>query len=240
MGPVEYLTQLQANGNRLADVAQGHLDEQVPSCPDWKVADLLQHTGGVHRFFAGMVRTRAAEPTFPLLEVPSGEAIVDWYREGLAEITSVLKAVDPMTPIWTWTRSPDTASWVQRRMAQETAVHRWDSEAASEQTTPIDAALAIDGLNEFFDVFVPNFDSTPDFGSGTIHLHATDGEGEWLLTLDGAELAVERGHAKGDVAVRGTASDLLLVVWRRLQPADVEVIGDGAVLDRFLDASAIS
>ena len=48
-------------------------------------------------------------------------------------------------------------------------------------------------------------------GNGeTLHFHRTDGDGEWLvrLTPDGPE--VERAHAKGDVAVRGSASDLLL------------------------------
>ncbi|HEY5164497.1 MAG TPA: hypothetical protein VIJ44_00965 [Acidimicrobiia bacterium] len=42
-------------------------------------------------------------------------------------------------------------------------------------------------------------------------------------------------HAKGDVAIRGPASDLLLVMMRRRSPDDVEVLGDRAVLDGFLD-----
>jgi MDMPI C-terminal domain len=34
--------------------------------------------------------------------------------------------------------------------------------------------------------------------------------------------------------VQGTASDLLLLLWRRRSPADVTVFGDVSVLDRFL------
>jgi hypothetical protein len=47
---------------------------------------------------------------------------------------------------------------------------------------------------------------------------------------------VEPGHGKGDVAVRGPASDLLLVLMRRVPPGDppVEVLGDAAVLDELL------
>jgi hypothetical protein len=124
-------------------------------------------------------------------------------------------------------------------MAQETAVHRWDGEVASGQTTPVDRGLAIDGIDEFVDVFLPEVNPSRDLGHGSIHLHSTDGEGEWLITVDGSEVQVSRGHAKGDVAVRGSASDLLLVLWRRLPPADVEVLGDGSVLDRFLAGTAI-
>ena len=68
-----------------------------------------------------------------------------------------------------------------------------------------------------------------------MHLHCTDGDGEWLLRLTPDGLEVEAIHAKGDVAVRGTASDLLLVMMRRRPPDAVEVLGDRAVLDGFLD-----
>ena len=70
---------------------------------------------------------------------------------------------------------------------------------------------------------------------GSVHLHCTDVEGEWLVTADadGADV-VTREHAKGDAAVRGPAHDLLMVLWRR-QPLDtVEVIGDRAVAERLI------
>jgi hypothetical protein len=56
---------------------------------------------------------------------------------------------------------------------------------------------------------------------GSVHLHATDGDGEWFIeTGDG--LTWTRAHEKGDVAVRGTTSDLLLLVWGRLGTDAVE------------------
>ena len=54
-------------------------------------------------------------------------------------------------------------------------------------------------------------------GAGeTIHFHCTDRDVEWLavLTHDGIVLRPE--HAKGDVAVRGTANAVLLAVWNRI------------------------
>ena len=32
----------------------------VPSCPEWTVADLAEHLGGIHRWAEALVRDRAA------------------------------------------------------------------------------------------------------------------------------------------------------------------------------------
>ncbi len=69
---------------------------------------------------------------------------------------------------------------------------------------------------------------------GSVRLHATDADGQWLVTETGDGLQVTRGHAKGDAAARGLAGDLLLLLWRRRGDGDVEVHGDAAVLDRLL------
>jgi len=70
-------------------------------------------------------------------------------------------------------------------------------------------------------------------GSGeTLHLHATDIEGEWLVTLQSDHITIDRGHAKGDAAVRATAIDLLLFVWGR-DLGGLEHFGDHAVIDRL-------
>jgi uncharacterized protein (TIGR03083 family) len=70
------------------------------------------------------------------------------------------------------------------------------------------------------------------------HLDGTAG-GEWLISGGPDGLRVAAGHGKGDVAVRGPASDLLLVLVRRLPPdtAGVEVIGDRGLLDAWLGAT---
>ena len=51
-------------------------------------------------------------------------------------------------------------------------------------------------------------------------------DGEWLITRGADGMTVAREHAKGDVAVRGAASDLLLVVMGRAEVDVVEVLGD--------------
>ena len=42
-------------------------------------------------------------------------------------------------------------------------------------------------------------------------------------------------HAKGDVAARGAASDLLLMMWGRVPVTQVEVFGDASLLERWSD-----
>jgi hypothetical protein len=56
---------------------------------------------------------------------------------------------------------------------------------------------------------------------------------------DGDQVTVERGHAKGDVVLRGPAGRLWLVLVRRLPPDDpqVQVLGDPALLTAWLAAT---
>jgi uncharacterized protein (TIGR03083 family) len=58
--------------------------------------------------------------------------------------------------------------------------------------------------------------------------------GEWMVRSAGNAVTWEPGHAKGSVAVRGPAADLLLVLYRRLPTDRVEVLGDAAVLETWL------
>ena len=71
----------------------------------------------------------------------------------------------------------------------------------------------------------------------SIHFHATDAEGEWLLRFEGGQLTVSGEHAKGDVAARGPAEQLLLLGWNRAPVSAVDTFGDAALLERFLAAA---
>jgi hypothetical protein len=77
-----------------------------------------------------------------------------------------------------------------------------------------------------------------DLVGATVHLHGTDEDqtepAEWLLRLTAAGCEVERAHAKGDAALRGPASDLLLAVWHRIPLARLDVVGDVARAEAIL------
>lgn len=124
-------------------------------------------------------------------------------------------------------------------MARETAVHRWDAQRAHGEPQPIDAELAADGIDEVCDVMLVAFRRWAEHhaaGRGeTYHFHRTDGPGEWLLRFEADDVVMTCAHAKGAVAVRGSASDLLLFLWQRIPTERVEVLGDAALLERYFE-----
>ena len=115
-------------------------------------------------------------------------------------------------------------------MTQEATMHRWDIEAGHVEVRPIDAQLAVDGIDEFYDFFVAERMPKEFAGTGTVHLHATDAEGEWMVTRREHGIEVDKTHGKGDVAARGTASDLLLFVWNRKTHEELETFGNTELL----------
>ncbi len=221
MDRAEHLRWLRVEGARLGEAARAAgVDAPVPTCPGWSVADLLVHTLGVYRHKTFVLTTGARER--PVGDTwrrphPAPDEAPDRFDEELAALVEALEATDPSTPVWTWWPADQTAGFWWRRMAQETVIHRADVEAAAGAVTPVDAGLAVDGIDEALDLFLAP-DVLPGAVEGppaTVHLHATDAPGEWLVGLGPEGVTVARGHAKGDAAVRGTASDLLLWLWGR-------------------------
>jgi uncharacterized protein (TIGR03083 family) len=162
---------------------------------------------------------------------PDGDELPEWYEAGAADLIHRLATMDTEATWPTWA-GPQPGTFFPRRMAQENAVHHWDADA-----TPVGADLAVDGVDEHLELFAPRLPvERLDGATGTIHLHATDvddARGEWLISLTPDGIRFEHGHAKGDVAVRGAAGDLLLWTWNRVLPTDdrFQVFGDASLLD---------
>lgn len=236
----------------LRDALRGaDLDRQVPTCPDWTLRRLAVHVGQAHRWADAMVRARAAEELpddaehVPDYEPrPGADALDTWLGDGAAALAAALREAGPQQAVWTWF-GPHRAAFWARRMAIETLVHRADAALTAERPYVTEADLAADGLDEWFGLISDpeQVAGDPDLaellGTGqTLHLHATDvPDAEWLLVRGPRRIEVRREHAKADVAVRATLTDLLLVMQRRL-PADsarLQVLGDRALLDHWLD-----
>ncbi|MGQ0616043.1 MAG: maleylpyruvate isomerase family mycothiol-dependent enzyme [Acidimicrobiia bacterium] len=208
----------------------------VPACLGWDVADLVFHVGAVHRFWAEVVERPGAGPgEIGAAARPSDSALASWARAASDRLERALRTATPSTTIWTWAAQKDVA-FVRRRMAHETAIHCWDlrGAAGAGASRPVEASLAADGIDEFVSFFLQPPAAAVAPGGGSVHLHCTDVEGEWLVAADGT---VSLGHAKGDAAIRGPASDMLLALWRRLPLGNLEVIGAEDVAERFVGAS---
>jgi len=234
-----YLEALERDGAAFVDACLAAPEgARVPSCPEWDVRDLLWHLTEVHDFWCSVVDQRAAGHE-QVVEAarPADAELEATYRRGLDRLLAVLRSTDPGIAVWTWSHQQDVA-WVIRRMAQETAVHRADAESARGAVAAIEAELASDGIDEFLHHFLVAA-AAPETVGGSVHLHCTDVAGEWTVRVADGAFVTAREHAKGDAAMRGAASDLLLALWRRVPLESLDVVGDAAVAQRFVDATRL-
>jgi len=217
----------------------------VPTCPEWTLRQLITHVGRAHRWAAEIVATRAAEP-IPFREVPDGRLPDDpaarpqWLRAGAARLADAVHGAGSAS-MWTHPGMGQASYWA-RRMAHETAVHRADGQLALGVRPVIEPVIAADGIDEWLGFGAEPGQRKAAVPDGKVlHLHATDEglDGEWLIRGGPDGITVQNGHGKGDAAVRGPASVLMLVLLRRLSPDDpeLEILGDPTLLDKWLAAT---
>ena len=227
----EYLAHLARDAEVIADIVEhADLDADVPSCPGWQLRDLARHVFEVLSFWEMDLHTRPERPEQWQPPEVDDQALAEALRSARLRLDETVRSISPDTTIWTWTER-DTAAFVPRRMAQEVAVHRWDAESAAGGSQPIDAELAADGIDEYF---MLSRASAIGEGSERVQITTTDLGQSWVgQTRDGV-MTLQAGGGAADAALSGTASDLLLVLWRRLPMTDVDVSGETALAQRML------
>jgi uncharacterized protein (TIGR03083 family) len=238
-----WLAALRAEGSTLRLAAgEAPLDAAVPSCPDWTVQDLVQHVAGVYRWVrshTGRAVTTKPEPRATSHDgLPTGDAALAWWDEEYAALVKLLDALDPEVPAWNWAPQSKNVAFWHRRMAHETAVHRWDAQMATGHAEPIEAKLAADGVTEVLDSWLPaGRRREPGEWQGVLHLVATDAEQEWYVRLRGEGVALldtdtvldSDDHHTRTMAV-GTASDIVLAMFGRVPFGVLDLTGDPSLL----------
>lgn len=223
----EHLRVLGREGDTLLRAVGDDPDLPLQSRAGWDAGALLAHVGSMHRFWAEVVMSGGTDrPTVANPEPPRAE-LATWAASGLEQLIAALEFTPPGRMVWTGT-GPKPVTWVRRRMAVATSLQRWDAEHAGGEARPVERSVATDGINELLDDFLGG--DGPPTPPASVHLHATDGGGEWTVTLVPGGAEVLREHRRGDVAVRATASDLLLFLWNRVGDDRVELIGDATAL----------
>lgn len=235
MDPAPFIASIEAEGAATLRAGEVGLDAPVPTCEGWTVHDVLGHLGRVHRSVSEILERRSLEiPHVEIPRAPAGDEVLAFFADGLARLVAALRDIDLDQPLYTWAGEGTTRFYL-RRMAHELEVHRYDAELAHGVPCPFDPDMAVDGIDEFYDVLVP-FSARRwerPLPAGSLHLHRTDGPGEWLVrAVDGA-VVTTREHTKGDCAVRGGASDLFRFVWNRGRAEGLDVLGDAAVADEW-------
>jgi uncharacterized protein (TIGR03083 family) len=235
MDPHEHLAALRLESERFGLAARGPLGARVPSCPEWSLGDLVWHLAGVQWFWSQVVRTQAVdrEGIEPPVDRPD-EELPSWFDDVSAGLTEALEFADVSTRVWSWAGGQQDIAWVARRQAHEAAVHRWDAQRAIGEPEPVAADLAADGIDEFFEWMFGPEDAMGLDGAVAVRLAPSDGERSWVMRVEDGRRELGVDVATADVTARGSTSDLLLLLWRRLTPDDIQVEGDRAALERFL------
>jgi uncharacterized protein (TIGR03083 family) len=201
----------------LADAAEQDLAAPIPSCPDWDMADLVRHVLQVHRSWGRIVGEGLTEPRWSEAPMPPDDQLVDEFRTNAIRFADVLGTTDPDSPCWTWGPTQN-AAFVQRFQVQEVALHRFDAESAVGKPGPIAADGAADAI---------------ELDRQLLPAAATGAQSAFAVVATDVPLEITMS-AKPELPVvgtlRGGASDLLLVFWKRLPLEAVDVTGDRAAI----------
>jgi uncharacterized protein (TIGR03083 family) len=215
----DYLRYLRSDIDRVVELITDtdHWSAPVPGCPQWTLRDVVTHLGRLHRIAAEAVETGAA---------PQGDWMIpdrptefpEWLAEGGGRLVEILDR-DPDRYAWSFVPGPETVGFWQRRLSLENAVHRRDVEATIAATTPVPVDLADDGVGEVVNGMV---------GLGiaqgrltlpvdvSLVLRATETGNSWRI-----------GTGPASATLRGPAEHLFLVLWKRLQVPDTDLVWEG-------------
>jgi uncharacterized protein (TIGR03083 family) len=248
----DYLAAIRRNGDLLAAAVGRSLEPDVPTCPGWTVRDLLEHVAVVHRHKTVILRGRLQENPEP--PQPPATGLLEWFRTGLDELLEALAATPPATPVFGWYPPDRTAGFWYRRMAHETLIHRVDAELPFGDPTPIDPALAVDGIDEVVRNYVGGSPAWGEFISGgdAARIECTDRPESWLLDFgrftgtspttgtayDLAAFTVTTVERAPDAVITGRAADIDLWLWGRLPQTALHVSGDAGIAARLRDICA--
>ncbi|WP_424860467.1 maleylpyruvate isomerase family mycothiol-dependent enzyme [Streptomyces sp. MMS24-I29] len=206
----------------------------VPTCPDWRIRDLVRHTGMVHRWATGFVvdghssyHPNGGEPDL------DGPPLLDWFREGHALLVDALTAAPAGLECWTFMPAPSPLAFWARRQAHETTIHRVDAESArGGRLSTVTAEHAVDGIDELLHGFHSLGRSKVRSATPcSLRLRATDTDAVWTVRLSSEPPRTVRDEETAepipvDCELSGTAEELYLTLWNRLPLTTLTVAGD--------------
>lgn len=228
---------------------------RVPTCPDWNADDLLWHLAEVQWFWGEVADRRLT--TAEQVEAMSSEresrpaeraGLLDFYDRSSERLHRVLSSLAPETELWMWA-DDHSAAYIARRQAHEALIHRLDAELTVGVRSPLDAALAADGVDEALNVMRGHADDPAEPGirskalSGPVVITSLDTRSSWTVTplrvfgtdhdgddLDSLALGVEAGAGDGHTSILATAADLDCWLWNRPLVDALRRQGDVAAL----------
>ncbi|MBK8463203.1 MAG: maleylpyruvate isomerase N-terminal domain-containing protein [Nigerium sp.] len=214
------------------NAASAGLDADVPTCPGWRVRDLVTHVGVAHRWAAAFVNQGKPRPEAEVTaQAAASDDLLDWFDDGMVEVLNAFASAPPDLALRFFLADPPPPrdAWL-RRMVHETVIHAVDAMAArlgrlvSATELWVPTWLASDGIDELLTGTVPRRTDPPALAEGEhVLVHATDAGRAWLLSagaertttvrVDAVKASAVAAHA--DQVLQGTAAALYLALWNR-------------------------
>lgn len=250
----DYLQAIRSDGQAVLDAGRKGLDPGVPSTPGWTVRDVIAHLGVVHRQKAHIVRELLVDEAPEREIAPEDDGLLEWFAEGLHELTSVLSVADPATHVTTWHEVDQTVGFWIRRMAHETVIHRVDAELGHGSVTPVNRILGADGVDEVLNVFMDGYPPWAEVTRSPVVVRLESEGRSWNVRFlswagtspnsgkafedkAGIEL-IEDGTSSPSAVVRGPGDSLDLFLWGRGSADGLVTEGHPSVLLYLRDAAA--
>jgi len=240
LDPPTYLDHIRTESARFRAAMTGcDPAARVPTCPEWDASDLLWHLAGVQLFWAKVVRHRPHSPDDaeiaeePAAQRPESYAeLLEAFDDFSHALVTELERADPEAEAWHWS-GDNRVGTTYRRQAHEALIHRVDAElTAGLPVSPLDAALADDGVAEALGVM---YGGAPEWGTftptgETLAVHVSDTGTDLLVALgkfsgtdpesgtsyeDEDDIALVEAGAEPVGTITGTAADLDTWLWKR-------------------------
>ena len=251
----QHIAALDGDGRLLLDAARASgLDACVPTCPGWRVRDLLAHVHYVHRwataYVAGALTEMVPEPdeTELLAGAPPDHALLASVEEGHLALVRALAGAPADVRCWTFLPAPSPLAMWARRQAHETAIHRVDAElAAGRSPAAFDPGFAADGVDELLFGFLGRAQPPAEEEEeeeegvlGTIGLEASDRPERWNLRLMTDRVETTHAITGCELQVRATAADIYLLLWNRPPLSEPDITGAVDLLDAWHERIRVS
>lgn len=225
---------------RTAVASAPDLDARVPGCPEWTLRDLVAHLGGVQRSWAVGVQAGPADgppSSTDMGDISPDSDLLEWSTESTQLLIDALRRVGPDARCWTWwgrSDAPSDSGAVARHQVEEAAVHAYDAQEAIGRPEPLPLPIALDSVAEFLVVGLGAQGPWPH-EPALLVFAATEGSTWWVdLTPEGAKLIPADG-GEPVATVSGTANDLILALFGRVQLERLQIDGDRQLVVKLLD-----
>ncbi|CAA9382765.1 MAG: hypothetical protein AVDCRST_MAG21-1822 [uncultured Nocardioidaceae bacterium] len=236
LDPQRYFELIDADTDRLLEMGERGLRQQVPSCAGWDVAEVVWHVAGVYEHKTRVLADNAWPEQWPPADF-EGKEEIGFLQDARAHLFEEFARHDVDEQTQTFGADSTVAFWV-RRMAHEIAVHRYDGELAHGDPTDIPVDEAIDGIDEVLTVMLggPWWEEQYRTSHPVDALVAVESDAlRWVCDIREKQVTVSSEGDAGEVAatVSGSPMHVFLWLWGRLDDDAVELSGDSAVLREF-------